>query len=94
VRLLEGGLAIVQADPNDHLVLPTGALTGNQDHWEELPRLQSAFEPVIERIRFLAGHGLSLMIVLSDFLSRRIAPLQSRVRPGVAVHWGGQHHVA
>jgi hypothetical protein len=39
-----------------------------------------AFEPVIERIRCLAGHGLSSMMVLSDFLSRCITPLQSCIR--------------
>jgi hypothetical protein len=38
--------------------------------------MQLAFEPVIERIRF---SNLSSMMVLSDFLSRYIAPLQSHV---------------
>jgi hypothetical protein len=41
----------VWTDPHDHLVLPTGALTGNRDHWEEPLRLQASFEPVVERIR-------------------------------------------
>jgi hypothetical protein len=35
--------------------------------------------PMVERIKHLAGHGLSSMMVLSDFLSRHIAPLQSRI---------------
>jgi hypothetical protein len=48
---------------------------------EEPPKLHVSFEPMVERIRFLAGHVLSSMMVLSDFLLRRIAPLQSRARP-------------
>jgi hypothetical protein len=40
-----------------------------------------AFRPVIERIKHLMSHGLSVMMVLHDFLSRRIAPLQDRTRP-------------
>jgi hypothetical protein len=30
---------IVRADPHDRLLLPTGAPTGNCDHWEETLRL-------------------------------------------------------
>jgi hypothetical protein len=37
---------------------------------------------VIERIRHLASRGLLSMMVLSNFLSRRIALLQSCIRPG------------
>jgi hypothetical protein len=44
-------------------------------------RLQTTFMAVIERIRYLAAHGLSSMMVLSDFLSRHIAPLKSHIRP-------------
>jgi hypothetical protein len=73
--------AIVQVDPHDRLVIPTGAPTGSRDLWEEPPKLHVSFEPVVERIRFLAGHDLSSMMVLSDFLSRHITPLQSCVHP-------------
>jgi hypothetical protein len=66
---------IVWANPHDRLVLPIAMPTGSRDLWEELPQREAAFDPVIERIRFLAGHGLSSMMVLSDFLSRCIAPL-------------------
>jgi hypothetical protein len=65
---------IMWHDPHDRLVLPTGAPIGNNDHWEETPRLQPAIEPMIKSIRFLVGHGLLLMMVLADFQSRRIAP--------------------
>jgi hypothetical protein len=37
--------------------------------------------PVVERIQFFAGYGLSSMMVFSGFLSCRIAPLQSHVCP-------------
>jgi hypothetical protein len=36
---------------------------------------------VLRRIRVLAENGLTLMMVLFDFLSKRIAPLQLRARP-------------
>jgi hypothetical protein len=51
-----------------------------------------AFEPKVKRIRFLAGHGLSSMMVLSNFLSRCITPLQSRVR--LAWQYTGEGHDA
>jgi hypothetical protein len=44
---------------------------------------------VIERIKYLDDRGLSSMMVLSDFLSRRIAPLQSRIRPVCQFTWEG-----
>jgi hypothetical protein len=36
--------------------------------------------PMIENLRHLASHDLTSMMVLFDFLSRRIAPLQLRAR--------------
>jgi hypothetical protein len=66
---------IVQSDPHDRLVLPTGAPTGNRDHREEPTRPHVSFEPMVDRIRFLADHDLSSIMVLSDFLLRCIAPL-------------------
>jgi hypothetical protein len=36
---------------------------------------------VIERIKHLTSRGLSVMMVLHDFLLRRIAPLQDRAHP-------------
>jgi hypothetical protein len=44
---------------------------------------------MIKRIRYLAGHGLSLMMVLSNFLSRRITPLHSRIHPAWQFTWEG-----
>jgi hypothetical protein len=36
---------------------------------------------VLERIQFLAEKGLTSMMVMRDFLSKRITPLQERARP-------------
>jgi hypothetical protein len=71
----------VLADPHDRLVFPTRAPIGDRDLWEELPQQEAAFNLMVGRIQFLPGHGLSSMMVLSDFLSRHIAPIQSRIRP-------------
>jgi hypothetical protein len=61
-------------------VLLIGAPTGKHNDWEEALKLQRSCEPVIERMKQLAGHGLMLMMVLFDFLLRRITPLQLRAR--------------
>jgi hypothetical protein len=72
---------IVRAHNHHYLVLPTKTPTGKRGDWEEVPRLQRAFEPMIERIKHLVGHGPTSMVVLSDFLSKRIAPLQLSTCP-------------
>jgi hypothetical protein len=36
---------------------------------------------MMERIKNLAGHGLTSMMVLFNFLSRHITPLQLRAHP-------------
>jgi hypothetical protein len=40
--------------------------------------LESGFDPVLDRIQHLAENGLTSLMVLHDFLSRRPAPLQDR----------------
>jgi hypothetical protein len=72
---------VIQADVHDRLVPPTESLMTKKTAWEETSRLHVAFGPVIERIKHLMSHGLSAMMVLHDFLSRRIAPLQDRTHP-------------
>jgi hypothetical protein len=42
--------------------------------------LQQAYSPMVKRIRFLAEKGLTPMMVLHDFLLKRIAPLKDRTR--------------
>jgi hypothetical protein len=66
---------VVWANVHDRLVLPTKSLTAKMTAWEENPRLRMAFGPVIERIKHLMSHGLSVMMVMHDFLSRCITPL-------------------
>jgi hypothetical protein len=72
---------VVRVDVHDHLVLPIEPLMAKKTAWEEIPRLHEAFRPVIERIKHLTSHGLSAMMVLYDFPSRHIAPLQDRTHP-------------
>jgi hypothetical protein len=76
-RLREDWL-IVQSYFHDRLELPTGASTGMHDLWEKVPDLQREYNPMLKRIKFLVGKGLISMMVLSDFLSQCIAPLQQR----------------
>jgi hypothetical protein len=66
---------VVWAGVHDHLVLPIEPLTAKKTASEETLRLHVAFGPVIERIKHLTSLGLLVMMVLHDFLSRRIAPL-------------------
>jgi hypothetical protein len=60
----------MRVDINDRLTLPT-----------EFPKLHVAYRAMIERIKHLMRNGLLVMMVLHDFLSRRIAPLQDRAHP-------------
>jgi hypothetical protein len=63
----------VQTDSHEWLVLLTVAPMA--------PGLEPAFNPVLGRIQILAESGLSSMMVLHDFLSKRITPLQDCSRP-------------
>jgi hypothetical protein len=69
----------MHVDGHDRLVLPIEAPTEKRDCWVEVPRLPLPFTPMVEQIRLLASCGLTLMMVLFDFLSRCIRPLQMRV---------------
>jgi hypothetical protein len=60
----------------------TESSTAKKTTWEETPNLHMAYGPMIERIMYLMSHGLLVMMVLHDFLSRRITPLQDCARPG------------
>jgi hypothetical protein len=55
-----------------------------EGEWEWKPKLESEFNPVLDRIKELADAGVTSLIVASDFLNRRIAPLQAFW----GVHWG------
>jgi hypothetical protein len=72
---------IVRADAHDRLLLLIEAPTGKRGNWVEVPRLPLPFKPVVKWIRLMAGHGLMSMMVLFDFLLRRITPLQMHFHP-------------
>jgi hypothetical protein len=69
---------VIWVNAHEHLVLLTESPTAKKTPCEETPRLHMAYEPMIERIKHLMSHGLSAMMVLHEFLLRRITPLQDR----------------
>jgi hypothetical protein len=68
----------MQADAHDRLVIPAAASTINRAEWGKDPGLESGFDPVLDRIQYLTESGLTSLMVLHDFLSRRLTPLQDR----------------
>jgi hypothetical protein len=70
--------ALVQADVHDRLALPVGGPTLDRTEWGKDPDLEPGFDPVLDRIQYLAENGLTSLMVLHDFLSKRLAPLQDR----------------
>jgi hypothetical protein len=49
--------------------------------WVKDPNLELGFDPVLDRIRYLAENSLTSLMVLHDFLSKCLVPLQDRPRP-------------
>jgi hypothetical protein len=70
--------ALVQADVHDRLALPIGGLTLDRTDSEKDTDLELGFDPVLDRIQYLAKNGLTSLLVLHDFLSKRLTPLQDR----------------
>jgi hypothetical protein len=66
---------IMQPYAHDRLELPTALPMARRSDWEKVLDLQRAYNPMLQWIQFLAKKGLTSMIVLHDFLSKRIAPL-------------------
>jgi hypothetical protein len=69
---------VVQADVHDRLALPVGGPTLNRTKWGKDPGLEPNFDAVLDRIQYLAENGLTSLMVLHDFLSKRLMPLQDR----------------
>jgi hypothetical protein len=67
---------LMQADAHDRFMIPAAALTLNRAEWGKDPGLESGFDPVLDQIQYLAESGLTSLMVLHDFLSRHLAPLQ------------------
>jgi hypothetical protein len=70
--------ALVQVDVHDRLALPVGGPTLDRTEWGKDPGLEPGFEPVLDWIQYLAKNSLTSVMVLHDFLSKRLAPLQDR----------------
>jgi hypothetical protein len=68
----------MQADAHDRLVIPAAAPTLKRAEWGKDPGMEPGFDPVMDRIQYLAESGLTSLMVLHDFLSRRLVPLQDR----------------
>jgi hypothetical protein len=69
-----------QTDTHEWLTLPTAAPTAPRVDLEQNPSLELVFNPVLGRIRILAESGLTSMIVLHDYVSKLITPLQEHTR--------------
>jgi hypothetical protein len=63
-------------DSNDRLELPTGRPLLDRNSWKPRPSLPAELNPILDRVKVLARGGLTSMMVLGDFLRRRIATLQ------------------
>jgi hypothetical protein len=70
--------ALVQADVHDRLALLIGGPTLDRTEWGKDPSLELGFVPVLDRIQYLAKNGLTSLMVLHDFLSKCLMPLQDR----------------
>jgi hypothetical protein len=69
---------LVQADVHDRLTLPIDGPTLDRTEWVRDPGLELGFNPVLDWIQYLAENGLTSLMVLHDFLSKCLAPLQDQ----------------
>ena len=69
---------IVETEEHDRLKPSTGLPSTTKDLWEEVPRLDKKYKPIVDRISDLSKAGLTSLMVVADFMCRRIAPLQRR----------------
>jgi hypothetical protein len=70
--------ALVQADIHDRLALPIDGSTLDRTEWGKDPGLEPSFDPMLDRIQYLVENGLTSLMVLHDFLSKCLTPLQDR----------------
>jgi hypothetical protein len=64
---------LVQAHVHDRLALPVSGPTLDRAEWGKDPGLKSGFDPVLDRIQYLVKNGLTLLMVLHDFLSKYLS---------------------
>jgi hypothetical protein len=62
------------------MLLTTAPMTPHVD-WEQDPDLKLVFNPVLGRIQILAEGGLISMMMMYDYVSKRITPLQEHTYP-------------
>jgi hypothetical protein len=72
---------LLQTDDHEQLMLSTAAPMVSCIDWEQNPTLELVFNPVLGRIQILAEGGLISMMVLHDYVSKRITSLQEHARP-------------
>lgn len=53
----------------------------NTPWWKDVPEMDEAWEPMVERIKELIGVRHSMSTLLTHFLARQVAPLQRHPRP-------------
>jgi hypothetical protein len=70
--------ALVQVDVHDRLALPVDAPTLDRTEWGKDPGLELGFNPVLDQIQYLAENSLTSLMVLHDFLSKCLVPLQDQ----------------
>jgi hypothetical protein len=74
------GWVIAETNPHDRLELPTDGPQSDRSTWKAKPTIPKELDPVLYRVKNLQRSGLTSLMVLGDFLKRRIAPLQQRSR--------------
>jgi hypothetical protein len=70
------GSVIAVADPHDRLELLTDAPQSDRSTWKAKPTISKELGPVLDRVKNLQRGSLTSLMVLDDFLKRRIALLQ------------------
>ena len=69
---------IVETEEHDRLKPSTGLPSTAKELWEEAPKLDKKYKPIVDRILDLSKAGLTSLMVAADFMCRRIASLQRR----------------
>jgi hypothetical protein len=52
----------------------------NTPWWKDVPQMDEAWEPMVERIKELIGARHSMSTLLAHFLARQIVPLQRHAK--------------
>jgi hypothetical protein len=69
---------LVLVDAHDRLALPVSGPALDRTECGKDPGLEPGFDPMLDRIQYLTDNSMTSLIVLHDFLSKRLASLQDR----------------